>query len=218
MKPGRPRTRLTLCFALALSVVAAAPSAAGQSTRVIMQFASVADRDTAFDQLLERGAAVRVADTESGPALVAIGSAALLGAEYYATRVSLDAGVSVTAVKQPARGTFVRRTGAAENVGLDPSRTGPAVAIIDSGIQPHPDLPLSRIRAFKDFVGGVEAPVDQCGHGTHVAGIIAGSGRSSNGVYAGIAPTVDIVSLRVLGDDCSRSEEHTSELQSQSKL
>ena len=89
MTPGRPRTRLMLCFALALSVVAAAPSAAGQSTRVIMQFASVADRDAAFDQLLDRGAAVRVADTEAGPALVAIGSAALLGADY-----QRDAGLS----------------------------------------------------------------------------------------------------------------------------
>jgi len=205
MKRGRPRTWWMLCFALALSVVAAAPSAAGQSTRVIMQFASVADRDAAFDQLLDRGAAVRVADTEAGPALVAIGSPMLLGADYHATQVSSDADVSVTAIKQPARGTFVRRTGAAENVGLDPSRTGPAVAIIDSGIQPHPDLPLSRIRAFKDFVGSVETPVDQCGHGTHVAGIIAGSGRSSNGVHAGITPTVDIVALRVLGDDCSGS-------------
>ena len=192
-----------LCFALALSVVAAAPSAAGQGTRVIMQFASVEDRDRAFDHLLDRGAAVRVADTEAGPALVAIGSPALLGADYQATQVSLDAGVSVTAVNQPARGTFVRRARGSENVWPAPAYTSPAVAIIDSGIQPHPDLPLSRVRAFKDFVGGVETPVDHCGHGTHVAGIIAGSGRSSNGVYAGIAPTVDIVSLRVLGDDCS---------------
>ncbi len=78
-----------------------------------------------------------------------------------------------------------------------------AVAIIDSGIAPHPDLPLSRIRAFKDFVSGVRFPIDTCGHGTHVAGIVAGSGQRSNGVFAGIAPDVDIVALRVLGDDCS---------------
>ncbi len=77
------------------------------------------------------------------------------------------------------------------------------MAIIDSGIRPHADLPLSRIRAFKDFVAGSAVPVDNCGHGTHVAGIVAGNGRSSNGLYAGIAPGVDIVALRVLGDDCS---------------
>ena len=191
------------CLALALCAVAAVPSAAGQSSRVIMQFATTADRDAAFETLLERGAAVRIADTEAGPALVAIGRTALLRGRYNATQVSLDAGVSVTAVKQPARGNFVRPAPAAETVGFEPYRAGPAVAIIDSGIQPHADLPLARIRAFKDFVSGSEAPVDKCGHGTHVAGIIAGDGRSSDGLYGGVAPTVDIVSLRVLGDDCS---------------
>ena len=44
--------------------------------------------------------------------------------------------------------------------------------------------------------------MDRCGHGTHVAGIIAGNGAART-AYAGIAPTVDIVALRVLGDDCS---------------
>src|SRR5688500_9233422 len=181
MLHDRPRSWWTLCLALTLSVVAAVPSAAGRSTRVIMQFASIADRDAAFQALLDRGAAVRVADTEAAPALVAIGSSALLGGDFKATQVSLDAGVSVTALKQPARGNFVRRARAADNLGFDPSRAGLhpiaqsprdggpglAVAIIDSGIQPHADLPLGRIRAFKDFVTGEETPVDNCGHGTH---------------------------------------------------
>ncbi len=59
------------------------------------------------------------------------------------------------------------------------------------------------MRAYKDFVEGKVAPTDKCGHGTHVAGIVAGSGARSDGAYAGIAPDVDIVALRVLGDDCS---------------
>ena len=46
-------------------------------------------------------------------------------------------------------------------------------------------------------------PIDNCGHGTHVAGIVAGSGARSDGLYAGIAPEVDIVALRVLGDTCA---------------
>lgn len=168
-----------------------------------MQFATVADREAAFDVLLARGAAVRVADTEAGPALVVIGSAALLSGDYGATRVSVDAGVSAATVKLPARGSFVKKTRAADIIGFNPARAGIAVAIIDSGIQPHADLPLNRIRAFKDFVGDSAVPVDGCGHGTHVAGIIAGDGRSSDGLYAGLAPGVDVVALRVLGDDCS---------------
>jgi hypothetical protein len=64
-----------------------------------------------------------------------------------------------------------------------------------SAARPHPRLQGFRHRRTD--------PVDNCGHGTHVAGIIAGSGARSNGLYAGIAPDVDIVALRVLGDDCS---------------
>ena len=37
-------------------------------------------------------------------------------------QVSEDAGVSVTAVKQPARGDFARQYRAAENFGVTPSR------------------------------------------------------------------------------------------------
>jgi serine protease AprX len=211
-----PRWWWTTVVSLVVSALAAVPSAAshadeavrsvvasGQSARVIMQFATTAERDAAFHRLLDRGAAVRTADTEAGPALVAFGSAAAFSSEFpYATQVSLDAGVSVSAIRQPARSTW-RRPRAAAATGVDRSHRRIAVAIIDSGIQPHADLPLSRIRAFKDFVSGSPVPVDHCGHGTHVAGIVAGNGRSSNGLYAGIAPGVDIVALRVLGDDCA---------------
>ncbi len=207
-----------LAVSLALSVLAVAPStagntddavraavAAGQSARVIMQFATRAQRDAAFTRLLDRGAAVRTADTEAGPALVVFGSAAAFGSEIAnATQVSLDAGVRVLASK-PARDTSARkRNGIGQAPAtIRPSRNGIAVAIVDSGFAPHPDLPLRRIRAYKDFVSGGRMPVDNCGHGTHVAGIVAGSGARSNGVFAGIAPDVDIVALRVLGDDCS---------------
>ncbi len=39
---------------------------------------------------------------------------------------------------------------------------------------------------------------DDYGHGTHIAGIAAGSGRMSNGLYCGIAPEADIIALKVL--------------------
>jgi serine protease AprX len=218
MPPTVPSWR-NLAVALLLSVAAVVPSAAGttddavraavaagQSARVIMQFATYAQRDAAFTRLLDRGAAVRAVDTEAGPALVVFGSAAAFSSEFQnATQVSLDAGVRVLAAK-PARDTSARRrtssTTQSEFLGTG-SVNGFAVAIIDSGIAPHPDLPLSRIRVYKDFVNGGRTPVDNCGHGTHVAGIIAGSGARSNGDYAGIVPDADIVALRVLGDDCS---------------
>jgi serine protease AprX len=208
-----------LVVSLVLSVAAVAPSfaantddavreavASGRTARIIMQFATTAERDAAFTRLLDRGAAVRAVDTEAGPALVVFGSAKTFAGELsHASQVSLDAGVHVTASQQPARDTKINTSNASakQSDSINGSRGGLAVAIIDSGITPHADLPLSRIRAYKDFITGGKTPVDNCGHGTHVAGIIAGSGAHSNGAYAGIAPDVDIVALRVLGDDCS---------------
>ena len=45
------------------------------------------------------------------------------------------------------------------------------------------------------------APYDDHGHGTHVAGLIAGDGKLSKGFYKGVAPQVALVVLKVLGAD-----------------
>jgi serine protease AprX len=76
--------------------------------------------------------------------------------------------------------------------------SGVTVAVVDSGVKPHTDLPATRIRAFVDFVNGKTTAYDDYGHGTHVAGIVAGSGAASNGQYAGVAPGASIVALKVL--------------------
>jgi serine protease AprX len=80
---------------------------------------------------------------------------------------------------------------------------GVGVAVLDSGIAPHSDLGR-RVRLALDFTGS-DNPADEYGHGTHVAGIIAGSGagsRSADGSqYVGMAPGAEIYSLKVLGAD-----------------
>ena len=80
---------------------------------------------------------------------------------------------------------------------------GVAVAFIDSGITSysHPDLADTRVLAFVDFVNGSTMQYDDNGHGTHVAGIIGGSGKLSAKKYAGIAPGTSLVSLKVLNQD-----------------
>lgn len=57
---------------------------------------------------------------------------------------------------------------------------GIGVAILDTGIYPHIDFD-SRICAFADFIAHKKVPYDDNGHGTCVAGILAGSGRASMG-------------------------------------
>ena len=92
------------------------------------------------------------------------------------------------------------------------SGAGVGVAVIDSGITSwHDDLTYrgnsskvltvngQRVAAFVDFVNGRTSPYDDNGHGTHVAGIIAGNGYDTIGnVRAGIAPNAHLVSLKVL--------------------
>ena len=58
-----------------------------------------------------------------------------------------------------------------------------------------------RVAKFVDFVGGLTAPYDDNGHGTHVSGIIAGNGYDSRGARAGIAPDAHLVSLKVLDEN-----------------
>ena len=91
------------------------------------------------------------------------------------------------------------------------SGAGVGVAVLDSGFAPVDDfdpIPGHRSRGtfFQDFLdpaydgtGGCVTPCDFNGHGTHVAGTIAGSGFDSNGQKAGMAPDASLLALRVLG-------------------
>lgn len=76
---------------------------------------------------------------------------------------------------------------------------GIRVAILDTGIDAnHPDL-ADRVAASTDLTG--EGPHDGHGHGTHVAGIVAGTGAASGGRYKGVAPGARLYAAKVLGAD-----------------
>lgn len=75
---------------------------------------------------------------------------------------------------------------------------GVGVAVFDTGAAMHPDI-RNQIVYFKDLLHGRPGPYDDCGHGTHVCGIIAGNGRASNGKYAGMARETSLIVLKVLG-------------------
>jgi len=83
--------------------------------------------------------------------------------------------------------------------------SGISVALIDSGVNAHPDFNgtyRTRVVYNQSFLPHLNA-ADQYGHGTHIAGLIAGDGASSTGsqyfrTFKGIAPSANIVNLRVL--------------------
>ena len=88
---------------------------------------------------------------------------------------------------------------------------GVGVAVIDSGITSwHDDLTYNgsssavrtkagqRVVAFADFVNGRTSTYDDNGHGSHVAGTIAGNGYDTSGARAGIAPEAHLIGLKVL--------------------
>ncbi|MBI5876742.1 MAG: S8 family serine peptidase [Chloroflexi bacterium] len=80
------------------------------------------------------------------------------------------------------------------------------VAVVDSGIASVYDLRSSlsnpgdstnRIKYSIEFNSTVSTTGDENGHGTHVAGIIAGNGSSNSGQYIGIAPKAKLVNVKV---------------------
>ena len=71
---------------------------------------------------------------------------------------------------------------------------GIGVAVVDSGITPNEDLnPVVSL----SFNSSITTTNDYYGHGTHVAGIIAGAGNLSTSHYRGLAKDVNIYNLKV---------------------
>ncbi len=105
--------------------------------------------------------------------------------------------------------------------------TNVGIAVLDSGVTPVADLgdsPLSLVTGLLSAGGGADSGVagrivysqnfvpdendalDHYGHGTMIAGLIAGNGARSTGVqffrtFRGSAPDADIVNLRVLDEN-----------------
>jgi serine protease AprX len=182
---------------------------AGQLTgrsRVIVQFNGDADV-----RVFGRGVAGRRLDGDAQVGEVDNITLATIAADPRVARVMVD---------RPAFATL-ERTGQAIGATLVRSQhgvtgRGVGVAIIDSGIgAAHDDLNRSltgatsrRVVHFKDFTRDIspnlwfnELASDDYGHGTHVAGIIAGSGYDSNGRRMGVAPGAKLLGLKVLDGD-----------------
>jgi serine protease AprX len=89
---------------------------------------------------------------------------------------------------------------------------GVTVAVLDTGVASVPDLAGRLVQVRNDLTGqttpcknlsGELDCNDRYGHGTFIAGLIAGNGASSGGTWKGVAPEASILSVKAAGADGS---------------
>lgn len=93
---------------------------------------------------------------------------------------------------------FTQQTGATTVWANGDTGSGVNVAVIDTGIDQLPDF-SGRLVGGVDLSGEGNSLEDSYGHGTFVAGLIAGNGSSSGGAYTGEAPGAGLVSVKAAG-------------------
>lgn len=171
--------------------------AGGGDLSVIVIFRDGADREA---EGLHVKRSFRVINGVSGTiSLEAFGA---LGADPDVLGVYPDGSVVVA---QPANATpddggfcATERVNAKPLWDLGIDGTGVVVAVLDSGIDKnHPDL-AGKVVGEVNFVDSERTTDDLLGHGTAVAGIIAGSGTASGGRYTGVAPGASLLNVRVI--------------------
>jgi serine protease AprX len=167
-------------------------------SRVIVQMARGASANSLSTLIRVAGGSSGRELRHIGARVVELPNAALLALAGHplVAQISQDRAI---AGAMERTGATVGATVVHRDLGYD--GTGVGVAVIDSGISAHDDLvdgSGSRVDRFVDFVNGREAAYDDYGHGTHVAGIIAGNGYDSGGARSGIAPGVGLTVLKVL--------------------
>ena len=129
-----------------------------------------------------------------------------LNAKVATDNVDIDADRLQTSFNQSVRSPKVWESGSFPATGK-----GVGVAVIDTGVQGDlPDFQVSasdttsRVIASATTHPEPDGHGDGFGHGTHVAGIIAGNGTLRGdhlkGKYAGVAPEANLISVKVSND------------------
>jgi serine protease AprX len=188
--------------AITASVITGVPAAsAGSSETVIVTASGLLSPVTA---VLQVGGSVQTQFQLINGVLASIptAAAAVLNA-LPGIVVTPDAQVSLQDVPESTgphapSDAFLTQTGASRLAAQGDTGQGVTVAVVDTGIDQLPDF-SGRLIGGVDLTGGGDPFQDSYGHGTFVAGLIAGDGASSNGQYSGEAPGANLVSIKVAG-------------------
>jgi serine protease AprX len=201
--------------------VAAPAAAAGAPVDVIVRTAGPVESAAARDAVVRAGGSVgRPLDLISGfAARVPAGAVAALRRTPSVTELTADASVRMQADKWIDGGgkntveTIKKAAGGKKKDKLVDTESltgaGIGVALIDSGIAPVKGLnQAGKVINGPDLSFESQAPnlrqLDTFGHGTHMAGIIAGSDpatATNAGRFEGVAPGANVISLKVASAD-----------------
>jgi serine protease AprX len=202
-----------------LAVAPAATAGASRQVGVIVQASSVA---AARDAVQSVGGRARVAlPIVSGvSARIPAGELGALRAAPGVVAVTPDEHLAVAGLPSSGgNGTpsvFRQETGADSLAAAGDTGQGAVVALVDTGVHASsPDLAGRVITGLANPASQSGAPVDcinfsgepSCddsyGHGTFMAGLIAGTGAQSGGMFTGEAPGAQIINVKIAGQDGS---------------
>ncbi|MDA8217675.1 MAG: S8 family serine peptidase, partial [Dehalococcoidales bacterium] len=210
MKGHRLRNCLSLFFVVvllaslaAVPALAAQPAGANERVKVLIAYDKQPGPD---EEALVQKAGGKVKYTyHLVPAIAAaVPAAALAGLAHnpHVERVEPDVAVQAADAELDAAWS-VKRIGAGLVQASGNKGAGVKVAIVDSGIDyTHPDLDANYAGGY-DFVNNDGDPMDDNGHGTHVAGTVAAADNDSGVV--GVAPEASLYALKVLDSSGSGS-------------
>jgi serine protease AprX len=178
--------------------------------RVIVQtYTAPASSELTLLQLLGGVLGTTYSTIPGYSATVPLGSLLQLAAGSNVERISADSPVKahLDLAYRVIRANQAASLSGAWGTGL--TGKGIGIALIDTGVQLHPDFkrPIgSKPLVEVEIVGHETGLADYYGHGTHVAGILYGNGFASSDslsfrTFKGIAPGAQLISVRALSPD-----------------
>ncbi len=227
---GRKLSSLLVLFAIVFTGLIQ-PAAASQESRVLPQLKREAaanpaktfrvivtriQRDTKADTALTSKGGRKVKNLASVDSFVGelTGSQiTALGIDAAVKFVNYDAPVRKLAVVESSKlTTLYPKVVNASGLWTSTTGIGVGVAVLDTGVSATNEFRtpnyLNRVTANVTFSSGLKKSLDGNGHGTHVAGIVAGNNWQNGaisttikGKYIGIAPEANILNVRVSDDN-----------------
>ncbi len=207
----RTGTLLRFAAVVSLAVLSASPSSAGRLASDLRTTARGSDRSLVRVVVQAspggRGRVAALARRSGGRPLRVFSALETVVAEVPAESLSSLAAAPAVRLVAPDRSisacldTASRTVGATQAraaTGLDGSGVG--VAVLDTGVSLTRDL-HARVVGWADLVNRRPQPYDDSGHGTHVAGILAGDGSAAASFgrdLRGVAPGASLVAVKVL--------------------